>query len=73
MQSEMISLIGLNYNKNEPLNRGEIFEVKRTPTIIFYKNAIEVGRIEETPKLMLEEVGLVPVSLEENLLFILNS
>jgi hypothetical protein len=73
MQSEMISLIGLNYNKNEPLNRGEIFEIRRTPTIIFYKNAIEVGRIEETPKLMIEGVGFVPVSLEENLLFILNS
>ena len=73
MQSEMISLIGLNYNKNEPLNRGEIFKIRRTPTIIFYKNAIEVGRIEETPKLMIEGVGFVPVSLEENLLFILNS
>jgi len=73
MQPEMISLIGLNYNKNEPLNRGKIFEIRRTPTIIFYKNAIEVGRIEETPKLMLEGVGFVAVSLEENLLFILNS
>ena len=72
MKPEMISLIGLDYNKNEPLNRGEILEVRRTPTIIFYKNDIEIGRIEEAPKLALEGVGFVSVSLKENLLFILN-
>ena len=71
MKPEMISLIGLDYNKNEPLNRGEILEVRRTPTIIFYKNDIEIGRIEEAPKLALEGVGFVSVSLKENLLFIL--
>ena len=72
MKPEMISLIGLDYNKNEPLNRDEILEVRRTPTIIFYKNDIEIGRIEEAPKLALEGVGFVSVSLKENLLFILN-
>jgi hypothetical protein len=46
--------------------------VRRTPTIIFYKNDIEIGRIEEAPKLALEGVGFVSVSLKENLLFILN-
>ena len=72
MKPEMISLIGLDYNKNEPLNRGEILEVRRSPTIIFYKNDIEIGRIQEAPKLALEGVGFVSVSLKENLLFILN-
>ena len=72
MKPEMISLIGLDYNKNEPLNRGAILEVRRTPTFIIYKNGIEIGRIEETPKLALEGVGFVSVSLKENLLFILN-
>ena len=72
LKPEMISLIGLDYNKKEPLNRGEIFGVKKTPTIIFYKDEVEIGRIEETPKIMLEGVGLVSVSLKKNLLFILN-
>ena len=72
MKPEMISLIGLDYNKNEPLNRGAMLEVKRTPTIIFYKNGIEIGRIEETPKLALEGAGFISVSLKENVLFILN-
>ena len=72
LKSEMISLIGLDYNKNEPLNRGKILDIKRTPTIIFYKDEIEIGRIEETPKIMLEGVGLVSVSLKKNVLFILN-
>jgi len=72
LKPEMISLIGLDYDKNEPLNRGKILGIKRTPTIIFYKDEIEIGRIEETPKIMLEGVGLVSVSLKKNLLFILN-
>ena len=72
LKSEMISLIGLDYNKNEPLNRGKILNVKKTPTIILYKDKIVIGRIEETPKIMLEGVGLVSASLKENLLFILN-
>ena len=69
---EMISLIGLDYTKNEPLNRGKILHINRTPTIIFYKDEIEIGRIEESPKILIEGVGFVSVSLKENLLFILN-
>jgi thiol-disulfide isomerase/thioredoxin len=72
LKPEKISLIALDYDKNEPLNRGEMLGVKRTPTIIFYKDEIEIGRIEETPKIMLEGIGLVSVSLKKNLLFILN-
>ena len=72
LKPEMISLIGLNYTKNEPLNRGKILNINRTPTIIFYKDEIEIGRIEESPKILLEGVGFVSVSLKENLLFILN-
>jgi thiol-disulfide isomerase/thioredoxin len=72
LKPEKISLIGLDYDKKEPLNRGEMLGVKRTPTIIFYKDEIEIGRIEETPKIMFEGIGLVSVSLKKNLLFILN-
>ena len=71
LKPEMISLIGLDYNKNEPLNRGKILNVKRTPTIIFYRDKTEIGRIEESPKIQLEGVGIVSVSLKKNLLFIL--
>ena len=73
LKPEMISLIGLDHQKNEPLNRGKILGVKRTPTIIFYKDETEIGRIEETPKMMLEGVGFVPISLKKNLLLILNN
>ena len=72
LKPEMISLIGLDYNKNEPLNSGKILNVKRTPTIIFYRDKTEIGRIEESPKIQLEGVGIVSVSLKKNLLFILN-
>ena len=73
LKPEMISLIGLDYQKNEPLNRGKILGVKRTPTIIFYKDETEIGRIEETPKMMLEGVGFVSINLKKNLLLILNN
>jgi len=73
MNSEMISLIGLNYQKNEPLNRGNIFNIKNTPTIIFFRNEEEIGRIEETPKLIIPGVGQIAVTLEENILFILKN
>ena len=73
MNSEMISLIGLNYQKNEPLNRGKIFNIKNTPTIIFFRNEEEIGRIEETPKLFIPGVGQIAVTLEENILFILKN
>jgi len=73
MNSEMISLIGLNYQKNEPLNRGKIFNIKNTPTIIFFRNEEEIGRIEETPKLFIPGVGQITVTLEENILFILKN
>jgi len=62
-QSSMISLIGLNYQKNEPLNRGRIFNVKKTPTIIFFRHEKEIARIIETPDL----------TMEESLIAILNS
>ena len=57
-QSNMISLIGLNYQKNEPLNRARIFNVKKTPTIIFFRHEKEIGRIVETPDLTMEESAI---------------
>ena len=73
MDTEMISLIGLNYQKNEPFNRGKIFNIKNTPTIIFFRKEEEIGRIEETPKLFIPGVGQIAVTLEENILFILKN
>ena len=73
MKSEMISLIGLNYQKNEPLNRGTILEIKKTPTIIFYRYGEEIGRIEESPKSRIEGGIIIPITLEENILFILKN
>lgn len=43
MQSEMISLIGLNYNKNEPLNRGEILKLEELPQLFFIKMLLRLG------------------------------
>ena len=73
IKPELISLIGLNYQKNEPQNRGVILKIKKTPTIIFYRYKDEIGRIEESPKLNFEQTGMSPVTLEENILFILRS
>jgi hypothetical protein len=73
MKSEMISLIGLNYQKNEPLNRGTILEIKKTPTIIFYRYGEEIGRIEESPKSRIEGGIIIPITLEENISFILKN
>ncbi len=73
MQPDTMSLIGLNYQKNEPQNRGVILQIKKTPTIIFYRQGKEIGRIEESPKLNIEGVDIIPITLEENILFILKS
>jgi thiol-disulfide isomerase/thioredoxin len=73
IKPELISLIGLNYQKNEPQNRGVILKIKKTPTIIIYRYKEEIGRIEESPKLNFEQAGISPVTLEENIFFILSS
>ena len=68
-----ISLIGLNFGKKEPLNRGSEFRITKTPTIIFFRQDKEIGRIEESPGLSIEGVGNVSITLEDNILSILEN
>lgn len=49
-----IHLIGLDFTKNEPLDRGRDFKIKKTPTFVFLRNQKEIGRIVEMPMLSLE-------------------
>ena len=49
-----IHLIGLNFTKNEPKDRGRDFKIKKTPTFVFLRNQKEIGRIVEMPKISLE-------------------
>ena len=63
IQENYIHLIGLNYSKNEPQDRGKYFQVKKTPTFVFLRNQKEIGRIVEMPE----------ISLEADLLNILSS
>ena len=51
---EQISLIGVDFNKEEPMGREKFYNLKNTPTFIFLKNGYEIGRIIERPKVSLE-------------------
>jgi thiol-disulfide isomerase/thioredoxin len=44
-----ITLIGVNKEKQSLYNETEGFEIELVPTIIFYKDGSEIGRIVETP------------------------
>jgi hypothetical protein len=50
-----ISLIGVNREKQGLSNEAEGLEIEFVPTIIFYKDAKEIGRIIETPAESLEK------------------
>ena len=54
IQENYIHLIGLNYLKNEPLDRGKSFQIRKTPTFVFLRNQKEIGRIVEMPVISLE-------------------
>ena len=54
IQENYIHLIGLNYLKNEPLDRGKSFQIRKTPTFVFLRNQKEIGRIVEMPEISLE-------------------
>ena len=54
MSFEKISLIAVDIRKSEPGGRGKLFNIKRTPTFIFFKEGDEVGRIIERPDVNLE-------------------
>ena len=46
---ENLRLIGLDYRKREPRGRAAEFNVRYTPTAIFMRGDVEVGRIVERP------------------------
>ena len=52
---ENIKLIGLDYRKREPGGRAAEFNVRYTPTAIFTRGGVEVGRIVERPNASLHE------------------
>jgi thiol-disulfide isomerase/thioredoxin len=50
-----ITLIGVNREKQGLSNEAEGLEIELIPTIIFYKEGSEIGRIVETPAESLEK------------------
>ena len=57
-----ITLIGVNREKKGLSNEAEGLNIEFVPTIIFYKDGSEIGRIVETPAESLEEDLLKIVS-----------
>ena len=54
VSSDQISLIGVDVKKREPNGREETFNLKNTPTFIFFYKGEEAGRIIESPLTSLE-------------------
>jgi hypothetical protein len=52
---DKIQLIGVDKEKNSPIANFDSYNIQKVPTIIFYKNNIELGRIIETPATSLEQ------------------
>ena len=52
---EALTLIALDYRKREPEGRAALFKVRYTPTAIFIRDDVEVGRIIERPNVSLHE------------------
>lgn len=60
-----LSLVSLSLDKKTPNGLENGLNVQRTPTIIFFKDSIEIGRIVETPRETLESDILKIVSGQE--------
>ena len=50
-----LEVIALNRAKKTPNNLQKGYHIKRTPTLIFYRNGQEIGRYVEKPKKSLEK------------------
>ena len=50
-----LSLVSLNQNKITPSGLEKGLNIERTPTFIFFKDGVEIGRIVETPRDTLEK------------------
>lgn len=57
-----LELVALNRAKKTPNNLQEGFNIKRTPTLIFYRNSKEIGRYVEKPRKSLEKDILAIIS-----------
>ena len=55
LENERIKIVALNKQKKGYFKNYKSFNIKRTPTIIFFKNGKEIGRIIERPSLSIEE------------------
>jgi thiol-disulfide isomerase/thioredoxin len=60
-----LSLVSLNPDKKTPNGLEEGLNVERTPTFIFLKDGVEIGRIVETPRDSLENDILKIISGQE--------
>jgi thiol-disulfide isomerase/thioredoxin len=52
---DKIRMIGVDNEKNSPIENYDSLDIQRVPTFIIYKNNIEVGRIIENPTTSLEQ------------------
>ena len=55
LENGRIKIVALNKQKKGYFKNYKSFNIKRTPTIIFFKNGKEIGRIIERPSLSIEE------------------
>jgi len=55
LENERIKIVALNKQKKGYFKNYKSFNIKRTPTIIFFKNGKEIGRIIERPSGSIEE------------------
>ena len=47
--------IGVDYFKKDPSNAYDTYKLKANPTILIFKNSVEIGRITEKPTKSIEE------------------
>ena len=60
-----LELVSLNLEKKTSDGLEEGLNIQRTPTFIFFKNGVEIGRIVETPRVSLES-DLLKIVLGKN-------
>jgi len=55
LSEDKLKLIALDYRKREPKGRASEFKIRYTPTAVFLRGGVEVGRIVERPKISLRD------------------
>lgn len=55
VELQNLSLHGVNYNKHEPTNLHQKYDLKYSPTIVLMQGENELGRVVEKPTLSLGE------------------